>query len=296
MTRSAPGPVPDIAMMRDAVSAAYPHLAGIGFEVLTAGWDSVALDGGGMIFKFPRDTAHEDALKREARLLEIIRPAVTMTLPVMTIHDGPPLFSSHSKLPGAHLLTEQYRRLETAPRDALAEAMAEFYAQLHAMDQAPFAEAGASPLKGWLTAAPETILARAWPKLPDELRPHAKRIAGAWDALPDDPLGTIFGYFDGHGWNMAFDHAAKRLNGIYDMGDAGFGPLHAEFIAPNWIERDLTSRIAWRYERLTGRAVDPMRVETLTGAMRLSELAQQDEQPWRDRAVRVLAEWAGLRG
>ena len=45
-------------------------------------------------------------------------------------------------------------------------------------------------------------------------------------AMPPDPLGTVYGFFDGHGWNMAFDHARGRLNGIFDFGDSGFGPLH----------------------------------------------------------------------
>src|SRR5919106_64050 len=62
------------------------------------------------------------------------------------------------------------------------------------------------------------------------------------------PYGTTYGFFDGHGWNMAFDHTTNRLNGVYDFADSGFGPLHQEFIYTNLIARDLTARIVAEYE------------------------------------------------
>lgn len=71
--------------------------------------------------------------------------------------------------------------------------------------------------------------------------------------LPADPLGSIFGFFDGHGWNMAFDSEAGRLNGVYDFADAGIGPLHQEFIYSAFIDADLTERIVAAYERFSGR-------------------------------------------
>lgn len=290
MTGSAPGPVPDMTRMRRAVAAAYPALADADFQMLTAGWDSVALDGGGWIFKFPREEKAAGALVREATLLDLVRPAVTMRVPAMVIHEGPPLFSAHAKLEGEHLYAGQYERLNEAQRDALAEQMARFFAELHAMDQAPFRAAGVGGLKGW--AAPEEILGRALPKLPEVLHAYVRDMVAAWQDLPADPHGTIFGYFDGHGWNMAFDHAAGRLNGIYDFGDCAFGDLQCEFIPPSWIARDLTRRIAARYGRLSRRAIDVRRVEILTAIMRLSELARQDDPAWHARAVENVTNWA----
>jgi len=72
---------------------------------------------------------------------------------------------------------------------------------------------------------------------------------------------------------MAFDHATGRLNGVYDFGDSGFGPLHREFVYPAWISFDLTARIAERYARMTGRSLDLQRIRLLAGMLRLSELA-----------------------
>src|SRR5690606_2345867 len=97
--------------------------------------------------------------------------------------------------------------------------------------------------------------------------------------LDPDPYGTIYGFFDGHGWNMAFDHAAGRLNGVYDFADSGLGPLHQDFLYSNLISADLTARIITAYERETGRHIDRDRVDLLTGTHRLWELAMEAHLP-----------------
>ena len=56
-----------------------------------------------MIFKFPRHEAAQARLVREAALLAIIHPAVTLATPNMSLHEGPPLFSRHDKLRGGYL-------------------------------------------------------------------------------------------------------------------------------------------------------------------------------------------------
>jgi len=98
--------------------------------------------------------------------------------------------------------------------------------------------------------------------------------ASGWQQLTPDPYGTTYGFFDGHGWNMTFDHTSNRLNGRYDFAGSGFGPLHQEFIYSNWIAPDLTARIVTEYEVLTGLALDRRRIDLLSGVLRLSELAE----------------------
>src|SRR3546814_17924439 len=99
------------------------------------------------------------------------------------------------------------------------------------------------------TLVPYTTLFRS-PILPAALLPYADRTVSAWRDLPPDPYGTTYGFFDGHGWNMAFDHVSNRLNGVYDFADSGFGALHQEFIYSNWISPDLTARTIAEYEAL----------------------------------------------
>ncbi|WP_395448375.1 phosphotransferase family protein [Aminobacter sp. UC22_36] len=263
---------------RSAIVRAFAELEDASFTLLAPGWHSNAVDvDDRLVFKFPRHEAAEQALSREARLLALVRPGVTMPVPDLTLHGGPPVFSRHDKLRGEHLLTVRYEALPDRARHELAEKLALFYAELHRLDQPAMEAAGAGPIEAWIE--PDAILRRSWPVLPEHLRAYADRTIAAWQNLPPDPHGTTYGFFDGHGWNMAFDHSAQRLNGIYDFADSGFGDLQQEFIYSNFIAPDLTARIVAAYEMLTGRHLDRQRIELLSSVLRLSELASAADDP-----------------
>lgn len=276
------GPVlPDVmpentAPYRDAVIRAFPDLAGATFRPLTMGWQSLALDvDDRLIFKFPRNQEAEQALRREARILATVRPHLTMPVPDLELFEKPMLFSRHDKIPGEHLLHDQYEKLTVEACERLAETLARFHAELHALAPETMRRAGATAIKPWLSLA--EIRAKALPLVPTEHRALCQRTLDLYGALAPDPLGTTYGFFDGHGWNMAFDHARQQLNGVYDFADSGFGPMHQDFIYSTFVSFDLTRRIIDRYTRMTGRTIDKERVALLTGVHRLSELAELAE-------------------
>jgi hypothetical protein len=257
---------------------AFPDLAGAVFTPQARGWDSVAIDvDDRLIFKFPRHEAARVRLAREAGLLARVRPAVSLPTPDMTLHEGPPLFSRHRKLRGEPLEPALYAPRPEPCRHRLADVVARFKALLHGQQGAVLGGAGAEAIEAWLS--PEEMLRRAWPRLTGDLRGYAQRTAEAWRRLPADPHGRPYGFFDGHGWNMAFDAAAARLNGVYDFGDSGFGELHQEFIYSDMIAPDLTARIVGRYEVLTGRRLDRERIALLFETLRLNELARNADDP-----------------
>lgn len=268
----------ELDAFRAAIIAVHPDLAKATFRPLPGGWHSraVAVDDR-LVFKFPQGAEAERALRREASILAAVRPHVTMPVPNLRLHEGEPLFSEHAIIPGEYLETAQYEALPESGRQALADALARFYAELHALDRGVMATAGALHIERWFDA--DAIAAAALPLLPDELHRFAEKTIAGWRALPLDPFGETYGFFDGHGWNMAFDHAAGRLNGIYDFADSGFGPLHQDFIYSNFISPDLTGRIVDGYEQLTGRMLDRARIHLLTGVHRIWELAALADAP-----------------
>jgi aminoglycoside phosphotransferase (APT) family kinase protein len=277
---------------REAILAAFPHLAAARFTELTDGWESLAIDvDDALIFRFPRFERGHAQLAFEARLLEAIAPCVTLALPRTEFHPGPPAFAWHRKLPGATLLPPHYAALPEPARDRLAEDLARFAAELHGLDAAPLREAGAGPM--WVWPGPEAILRDAWPRLPAELQPAAERIAAGCAALPPDPE-TVFGHFDTHGWNLAFDHGAGRLHGVFDFAGSGFGALHRDFVAQSFIDANLTGRIIVRYESMTGRRLDRRRIDLLTGLQRLMELGEASEaQIARFGLLGNVVDWVG---
>ncbi|KOF16741.1 aminoglycoside resistance protein [Ensifer adhaerens] len=264
--------------LRKTILAGFPDLAGSAFSLATAGWHSTAVDvDDRLIFKFPRHEIAERALIKEASLLSAIRPNVSMAVPDLKLHEGPPLFSVHGKLKGEHLVTADYDKLSETERRGLGRDLGQFYAELHRLDDGQMAAAGAGPVEQWQTV--ETIRRKALPALPAALHALAAETVEAFERLGPDPYGSTYGFFDGHGWNMAFDHAERRLNGVYDFADSGIGPLHREFIYSCFISPDLTARIVETYEDLTGLALDRRRIAVLTGMHRLSELAELADDP-----------------
>lgn len=262
--------------LRAIIIALQPDLASAPCRLIDSGWDSVAVDvDDRFIFKFPRDAEAEEQLLVEARLLDLVRRHVVMPVPTLEIFEAPRLFSRHAKLRGDHLLPEHYAALSEAQRDRLAREMARFYAQLHAIPIRDAAHAGAEAGDEW--PDPAEIRAGIEPYLDTALLAVADRTLDGFAGLPADPHGDVFGFFDGHGMNMAFDHGAGLLNGIYDFGDAGVAALHQEFIHGSITAPDLTARTIAAYEAITGRAICRHRVDLHEGMMRLTELAEDGE-------------------
>lgn len=261
-----------------AITRACPELAGSEFRMLAEGWHSTAIEvDGRLVFKFPKDDGAAQALMREVAVLAVVRPRVSLPVPELRIFPGPPVFSRHDKLHGDHLLSDGYGRLPEAARDRLGATLGRFYAELHAIDAESLAAAGALPIESW--QSPDAVRATALPALDASLRDRAASIVAAFERLGPDPYGTTYGFFDGHGWNMAFDHQQGRLNGIYDFADSGFGPLHQEFVYASLVSPDLARRIVAAYEAETGKRLDRHRIAILTGYHRLSELAAMADDP-----------------
>jgi hypothetical protein len=280
-------PAAEIARFRALVIGTLPQFAGGDFVTLTGGWDSVALECDGWIFKFARHAEAEARLRREVVLLAFLKPRVTMPLPQMVLHEGPVPFSQHLKLPGSSLETEQYLALDEGRRNALAMRMAQLYADLHALPLNRMQAVGAVGVDPWMS--PEAIVAGSEAKLPRGYKGFLKRTMAAYRKLSIEGDELIYGYFDGHGWNMAFDHQTGLLNGVFDFADSGFGSRHRDLSYSNWISADLTLRIIDRYEELAQVRVNRAQVMLYSSALRLSELAAEvlpDE-----RAVRNVTDW-----
>jgi aminoglycoside phosphotransferase len=261
----------DLARYRALVISRLPQLAGAQFVTLAEGWDSVALEHDGMIFKFARNERARERLKREVALLNYLRPRITMPLPQPVLFDGDEPFSQHRAIPGEKLLADDYLMLGEGSRNALATRMAQLYAELHQLPLARMQQAGAVSVDPWMS--PDEILAGALPRLPRGYKGWARKVVSAYRKLTIEGDELVFGYFDGHGWNMAFDFTTGTLSGVYDFADSGFGSRHRDLSYSNWISADLTLRIIDRYEDLTRHKIDRDKVMLYSSALRLAELA-----------------------
>ena len=266
-------PAADPGRYRALIISALPQFVGRQFTTLSEGWDSVALECDGWVFKFPRSEPAAERLRREVALLGFLRPRITMALPQPIWHEGEEPFTQHRKIPGTFLETAQYLALDEGRRNAIAMRMAQLYAELHQLPLARMQQVGAVAVDPWM--APDDILAGVLPRLPRKLHAFVRRTVKAYRKLRIEGDELVYGYFDGHGWNMAFDDKTGLLNGVYDFADSGFGSRHRDLSYSNWISADLTLRIIDRYEELTRRGIDRNLVMLYTSALRLAELAAE---------------------
>jgi hypothetical protein len=277
----------DLARCRALIISQLPQFAGAQFRVVGEGWDSVALECDGWIFKFARTDAARERLEREVKLLTFLRPRITMPLPQPVLHEGEESFSQHRIIQGEQLLTADYLKLGEGSRNALAMRMAQLYAELHQLPLARMQQVGAVAVEPWM--APNQILEGALPHLPRGYKGWARKVVAAYRKLTIQGDELVYGYFDGHGWNMAFDFTTNSLNGVYDFADSGFGSRHRDLSYSNWISADLTLRIIAQYEEMTRRTVDRELVMLYSSALRLIELAEL-KRPDR-RAIANVVDW-----
>lgn len=255
-----------------AIAAVRPDLSRTGRTIHATGWDCAAVEVGGTLFKFARTDAARNRLRGEPVRLRVFARHAAITVPTMTLHETPTLFSEHALIPGTMVDPARYHRFGEIERDRLADDLARAYVAAHGAGPAALA-AGIGPVKPWPSA--RTVFDALAPRLEPALLAHASDMLGRIAAAPADI--AVFGHFDTHGWNMAYDTAAGRLAGLFDFGDAGIGPRHRDLSYPSFVSPDLTARTVARYQALSGAIVDLDRVFDLHAVLRLIEIANAGE-------------------
>lgn len=254
---------------RAAILAVRPDLADAPVRLHVDGWDCLAVEVGDAIFKFPLHAAAEERLRREPRALALIAPRVRLAVPRMRLHTVPLLMSEHTMIAGDQVDPARYRALGEAARARLAHDVAGFYADIHTIAPAEVAAADCDALRPF--AAPAPLLAPLAGRVEADLGAIAAAVAEAYAAYGPD--ARVFGHFDTHGWNMAYDVAADRLVGLFDFAGCGVGDLHRDLSYPMFVSADLTRRVVADYRALTGRVVDLERVFAAHGYLRVIELS-----------------------
>lgn len=265
-----------LAEARAAIAAVRPDLAAAPVVVHEMGWDSLAVQVGDTLFKLPRTGEAAARLRREPVNIAIVAGAVPdLALPHMSLSETPRLMSQHRLVPGTMVDPAAYHRLTEPARERLAATLARAMVALHRLDPGEAEAAGAVALPPWPAAATLFDAARTVldPPLLARVAEALGRVAVA------DPDMVVFGHFDTHGWNMAYDTAADRLVGLYDFGDSGLGPRHRDLSYPSFVSPDLTARIVRHYEAGGGRPVDLGRVYDLHTVLRVMEVVNAGEAP-----------------
>jgi aminoglycoside 2''-phosphotransferase len=200
----------------------------------------VVVAGERLVFRFPRFRAGARRLPALVRLLRAVRPRVGLPTPdplyaALDRLEPGEAFVGYPLLPGTPLWARRLAEEQGAARLALAEGLAAFLAQLHAVPLTEAAPPGASASSGGAfdPRAPWAgLYARVRARLFPAMRPAARReVAERFEAFLNDAAGAvairpalIHGDF-GPGNVLATGGAGAplRLSGVIDFDHAGPG-------------------------------------------------------------------------
>ena len=174
------------------------------------------------VCRFPRGV---EVQRREGRALDLARRYVDMPVPAWDYRSDEMV--SYPFIPGEPLLGDDVARMEAKDKDAVAEELGVFMAQIHGV---PLAEAeGVGDAEGGGT--PEKYLQfyaeveeRLFPLMWADGREWVRRLYAPF--LADPSLWEYEPHFingDLATYHLLFDRGRKRLNGVIDFGTAGMG-------------------------------------------------------------------------
>jgi aminoglycoside 2''-phosphotransferase len=184
------------------------------------------------VFRFAKDQEWiRDCLQREGHILRVVRKYVEMPVPVFDIQDVGCV--SYQLIPGQGLTRTELLSQPEAVQDALAEQLALFLQQLHAIPQSVL-EAHDIPSTN-ATQSRDTYL-QDLEDLEREVLPHASShvrgiIRDYWKPLQEGCLDlshtpTLI-HADLGQQHILFDAQQRRITGVLDWGVAGIGdPAH----------------------------------------------------------------------
>ena len=226
---------------------------------------------GDFILRFPGDEMDRVTLRKEARLLDHLRPRVRLQIPdTRLIDDLPeaPVFAIHRKVPGNPLTTEVWLGLSSLARDRLVKDLTQFFQATHSISLEEACDWLEIPYKGDATLSELTgqkgkpvwfdpaAVAGMQPRLARRLEPDHQEIFAdtvrQFEALPREPSWMVFGHGDVHGYNVAMqaDAVGDRLIGIFDFGCAGILDVHEDLFRLSLVSEDLLEEVLATYQSL----------------------------------------------
>jgi aminoglycoside phosphotransferase (APT) family kinase protein len=265
---------------RDRLRADFPNLEPRGVKIIGDGWDHVALDANGIIFRIPKDTKHdpgrEARIRTEVAVLKRLRGKLPVAIPDPQ-HIAPEAeYFGYPKLEGmtAYELRDQ---LTDGQRQEVDKRWVEVAAAIHgAIDPNEARQLGVRDID----PAPVIELARSIFKLrdvPQDFFDFARRALDQVSSIEFRSETYFFLHEDFHGKNMLLDYSTHIMTGLIDWSDMILAPLEQEFWVWEWSPDDGIDKAAARYQDLTNLSIDVASARTWCHLNEISDYVEQNE-------------------
>lgn len=216
------------------INELYPELALDEVQVNNEGLvNQVVVVDNERIFRFPRYEWAREALQHEARILDLLRDKVAVTIPHYDyLADD---IASYCLLPGRTLARDLLLRLSKADQAAIAQQLAEFLQTMHTVTSAE--------LYSYNIRQSDTVRTREdwlelYERVHEQLFPYLMAHAKIWvekhfSWVIENPYFMEYEPVLMHGdiscYHILFDDDCRRISGVLDFGTAGLGDPAADF-------------------------------------------------------------------
>ena len=179
------------------------------------------------VCRFPRDERGVGVQRREGRALDLARRHVDLPVPAWDYRSDEMV--SYPFIPGDPLLSDDVARMGERERDAVAEELGVFMAQMHGIPPAEAEAAGVGDSEAGHASADyrrfyAEVEERLFPLMWADGREWVRRLYAPF--LADPSLLEYEPRFingDLATYHLLFDRGRRRLNGVIDFGTAGLG-------------------------------------------------------------------------
>lgn len=180
-----------------------------------------------LVFRFPKHPWGRASLSQEARILDLVRERMPVSVPVLEVDAQG--FSTHAFLPGTALTRLELLQRPPDVRRSLLEQVVGVVAALHEVPLAEVEDAGIGPSNSerdlsWWGAFYEDVRAHLFPHLMafqrDELAAHFEPVLSGALSLEHEPRLV---HADLAPYHLLFDPPTHTVMGILDFGTGGVG-------------------------------------------------------------------------
>lgn len=246
----------DEESVRAVLSREIPELTIDSFTLISNSSSNVVAEvNGEWMFRFPRETGTDRLgenialFKREKWLLDTIAKRVSMPVPYYEYVGKKTLFVGYQKIPGTALSPEEYDQLSDQERESVAEQLAVFLSDLHSCVDVEEARAHGYEERNFPLDNIEEQLSRMGDVAVETMIHEA---IACMRENPFVPERIVLQHGDVHAWNVGYDAATKRIQGVFDFSDACIGDYAYDFGQLFTVSPDLARRSSEIYARLKG--------------------------------------------
>ena len=249
----------------------FPHSHS--FVTEQKGWDSVVINiDNHIIAKIPRDQQSAVDIIKEHTILTIIHPHIkSLSIPQSTLVTTPTTFTYHPTIRGGKLGSKIYNQLPKEIQHSIATDFATFITELHNIPTSKFS--GVESMEPYLIAISDELLLPYVNDFSSSEIALIKSIYSKYLQFKKEGSLRVFGHFDIHSANVAFDIELGKLIGVFDFGDARIDDVHLEFAPISWISFELVMNVVMLYNKMNKGSINWERVLTEIVVSRVNYLS-----------------------